>query len=130
MTRAEIIRRLGPHDADRVFRAFGGTRLSIPARVALACRLSQTFDATLATRLVLHFGGNRFYVPLAEPAPIIDTRKLKRLIRKGFSNARIARALQCSERTVEKRRAKMADRSANTKADRKKPAIAATALQP
>jgi DNA-binding NarL/FixJ family response regulator len=111
MTRAEILRRLGPEDAQSLFREFGGTRLAIPATLKDAARLEAIFGHRLATRLVLHFGGTRGYIPHDGPTRRIDHKAAKSLIAKGISNARIARKLECSERAIEKLRVKLRAKS-------------------
>lgn len=105
-----IVERLGADNAKRLSSIVGGTRLSVPGLLANADRLKRLVGDDLAVLLVLHFGDSRFYVPTGGPRAPVETAKVKRLSAKGHSSARIARALGCSERTVDAKLAKLRSR--------------------
>ena len=106
-----IAHRLGLEQAARLSAIVGGTRLSVPASLADAARLKRLVGEPLAIVLVLHFGGSRIKVPTGAGSGgahgQVDVRRVARLLRKGWSNARIARKLHCAERSVERKRARM-----------------------
>lgn len=105
-----IVARLGREDADRLSAIVGGIRLHVPGRLANAGRLKGLLGERLAILVVLHFGDSRISVPLANDGPggsrrKVDIRKIKRLAALGWSSARIARKLGCTERTITAKRA-------------------------
>jgi len=104
-----IADRLGADHAARLSAIVGGTRLYVPPVLTDAGRLKRTVGEPLAILLVLHFGGSRIKVPTGTGAGgaqgAVDPKQVARLLRKGWSNSRIARKLRCSERTVERKRA-------------------------
>jgi len=109
-TRPTVIAdRIGPEQAARLSAIVGGTRLYVPPVLTDAARLKRTVGEPLAVLLVLHFGGSRLKVPTGTGAGgaqgTVDIKRVARLLRKGWSNSRIARKCRCSERTVERKRA-------------------------
>lgn len=99
----------------------GGRQLRIPgmandpACVAARARLVALVGADLAADLITAFARTRVYVPRG-PSPhnsrasSIDARKVDRLTKRGKSAAAIAATLGCTERTVHKKRAIIAQR--------------------
>jgi hypothetical protein len=111
-----LVERLNRANAERLVAISGGTRLHVPGRLANAGRLTKLLGEDLAILVVLHFGDSRLAVPLTLDGPggprkPVDLRKLKRLVAKGWSSARIARELQCSERTIYAKRAALRSRT-------------------
>lgn len=109
-TRPTVIAdRLGSEQAARLSAIVGGTRLYVPPVLTDAGRLKRTVGEPLAVLLVLHFGGSRIKVPTGTGAGgsqgTVDIKRVARLLRKGWSNSRIARKLGASERTIERKRA-------------------------
>jgi len=114
MNRKRVIaERLGDDAAARLSAIVGGTRLHVPGQLVNADRLKRLLGDDLAVLVVLHFGDSRLYVPVPDPAArgTVDPRKIKRLALRGWSSARIARELKCSERTVDAKRALFRSRS-------------------
>lgn len=106
---------LTPDDLATLSRAAGGTKLYIPKHYGkppnggrdTSPRLLALVDEPLAVLLVFHFGDSVIYIPKAKDAPPVDRTKLKRLARnRSLSTPEIARKANCTERTVEKHRAK------------------------
>jgi len=103
-----LIERLGADDAARVSAVHGGTLMHVPAETARAQRLARQFGERLAARLVMHFGGERIYVPMLQPAhgrrprrAVVErTALVERMTKAGHSAAGIARSLGCSTNTV------------------------------
>lgn len=110
-TPAVIAERLGHEHAARLSEIAGGTRLHVPRDLDNATRLKALLGDELAVLVVLHFGDSRLYVPVATRSGPVDVRKIKKLAARGWSSARIARELRCSENTVDKKRAKLRTRS-------------------
>lgn len=106
-----IVDRLGQHDAERLAAIVGGTRLHVPGDPRNRGRLASLLGDDLALLVIFHFGDSRFYVPTLAKTQGIDLRKLKRLANRGWSSARIARELKCSERTVDAKRAQFRSRA-------------------
>jgi len=111
-----IVARLGRENADRLSSIVGGTRLHVPGNLANAGRLKRLLGDDLAVLVVLHFGDSRLSVPLTNDGPggartRVDLRRIKRLANRGWSSARIARELKCSERTVDAKRALLRSRA-------------------
>jgi len=111
---SKLVRILGQENVERLAEAAGGTRLFIPKHYGkppgggrdTAARLVDLVGESLAILLVFHFGDSTIYVPTLAKAEPVDVKRLKRLERKGLSAPEIARLLRCSERTVEKHRAR------------------------
>lgn len=109
--------KLGEENARKLSALVGGTQITVPdnltASVFNAGRLRERVGDGLFALLVFHFGGIRLYVPqLAQDRRTgqdrIDPKAVERLTRRGWSAARIARKLGCSNRTVYKCRAQTA----------------------
>jgi hypothetical protein len=108
-----IVRRLGPEAAAKLSAIAGGTRLHVPSRVTPPPtggrdgfkRLAKLLGHDLAVLVVLHFGDSRIYVPRSTPPKPVDAKAVARLTKRGWSAARIARKLNCSDRTVHAKRA-------------------------
>jgi len=115
---AVLVERLNRTNAERLVAIVGGTRLHVPGRLVNADRLRRLLGPDLAVLVVLHFGDSRLSVPRSLDGPggrrtPIDLRHLKRLVAKGWSTARIARELQCAERTVHAKRAILRSRTSS-----------------
>lgn len=114
-----LIERLGADDAARVSAVHGGTLMHVPVETARAQRLARQFGERLAARLVMHFGGERIYVPLLRPAhgrrpgrAVIERMAVvERMTKAGESASGIARHLGCSTNTVRsiRRKARASD---------------------
>jgi len=108
-----LIERLGADDAARVSAVHGGTLMHVPAETARAGRLARQFGERLAARLVMHFGGERIYVPVLNPLRwgTVDHGEVQRMTEAGQSAAGIARSLGCSKNTVRsiRRKARASD---------------------
>jgi len=105
-----IVERLGRDNALRLTQIVGGTRLRVPGDPRNGQRLDRILGHDLAVLVILHFGDQLLSVPLSLDGPgaqgkPVDRRKVKRLTAKGWSAARIARHLGCSERTIYAKRA-------------------------
>lgn len=111
---SDLVALLGKENLERLSSAVGGTRLFIPKHFGKppgggrdgSERLVRLLGEPLAILLVFHFGEGVIYVPRAGPRGSINPERLKRLVRQGLTNKEIARRFGCSERAVEKRRAK------------------------
>lgn len=118
-TPSTIERRLGRDNALRLIQIVGGTRLRVPGDPRNGGRLERTLGHDLAVLVILHFGDQLLSVPLsldglgAQGKPV-DRRKVKRLTAKGWSAARIARHLGCSERTIYAKRAQLRSSTSTT----------------
>lgn len=108
-----LIERLGADDAARVSAVHGGTLMHVPVETARAQRLARQFGERLAARLVMHFGGERIYVPVLHPLRwgAVDHGEVQRMTAAGHSAAGIARSLGCSKNTVRsiRRKARASD---------------------
>jgi hypothetical protein len=109
---AVLVDRLGRDNAERLVAISGGRRLSVPSRLAgrAHARLAALLGEDLAILVVLHFGDSRLSVPLSLDGPggartPLDARKIRRLAARGWTTARIARELNCSERAIHAKRA-------------------------
>lgn len=111
-----LIERLGADDAARVSAVHGGTLMHVPAETARAQRLTRQFGERLAARLVMHFGGERIYVPVLNPLRwgTVDHGEVRRMTAAGQSAAGIARSLGCSKNTVRSIRRKSRSVSAGS----------------
>jgi len=103
-----LVDRLGAEWASVVIERAGGRRLAVPADLSqyrTTDRLKRMLGTSLATLVVLHFGGQIIYIPrgAASRAPKLST--VVRMTRAGKSAASIARKLGCSDRTIYARRA-------------------------
>jgi hypothetical protein len=125
---SELERLLGPENLKRLAEAVGGAHLSIPKHFGkpptggrdTSVRLISLVGESLAVLLVFHFGDSRIYVPRLKPAEPVDRNRLRRLDREGMSAPEIARALQCSTRTVEKHRARSRARISGSKREERR----------
>ncbi len=110
---ALIVERLGSANADRLSAIAGGTRLHVPLHVTTPAsggrdgfkRLALLVGEDLAILLVLHFADTRLYVPTGQPNRPVDAKAVSRLTKRGWSAARIARKLRCSDRAIHEARA-------------------------
>jgi len=111
---SDLVALLGRDNVDRLAKAAGGTRVFVPKHFGKppgggrdsSARLTALFGESLAVLLVFHFGDSTIYVPRDGPPKPINRRRLKRLDRQGLPAKTIARLMQCSERTVERHRAR------------------------
>ncbi len=118
----DLVALLGQANVDRLCEAVGGTRLFVPRHYGkpptggrdTSERLVALVGEPLAILLVFHFGDSRIYVPKGSTDGPVDVGKLKRLSRR-MSQRQVARRLGCSERTVEKHRAKARTKSLKRK---------------
>ena len=117
---ALLVERLGRDNAAQLVARVGGSRLSIPTRLAGRAhrRLTDLLGENLAILVVLHFGDSRLSVPLSLDGPggaraPVDVAKVRALLKRGWSSSRIARKLGCSERTITAKRATLRARSAS-----------------
>jgi AraC-like DNA-binding protein len=78
--------------------------LLVPDTLRDADRLTRLLGRDLAVLVVLHFGGERIYVPRLDVGTVVDVAKVAALTRKGLSLSEIATRLNCSERTVSRKR--------------------------
>jgi len=107
-----IVDRLGKDRADLLSTRVGGTRVFVPNSIDdHSGKLRDRLGDDLFGSLVFHFGGTRLYVPRPENdrrtgQEPVDDRRIASLTKRGWSAARIARKLGCSDRTVHGRRAK------------------------
>ena len=85
---------LGDRALLRLLEAHGGTRLSVPSRVAPFDPLAVLLGAKPAERLAREFGGGQLQVPLCKPWRALMLR------REGCSYAAIARRLGMHEQSV------------------------------
>ncbi len=106
---------IGAENLARLSEAAGGVRLYVPKHFGKppnggrdsSERLIALVGPDLGLLLVFHYADSVIYVPLPGRTEPIDVGKLKRLARrKDLSNRRIARLIGCTERTVEKHRAR------------------------
>lgn len=99
----------------------GGRQLRIPSMsddptsTAARARLVKLVGLALAEDLLTHFARSRVYVPRGPSAhnsrsKPIDARKVDRLTKRGLAASIIAERLGCTERTVYKKRAQLAQR--------------------
>lgn len=106
-----LVERLGPERAAVLIEAAGGQRLTIPRGLehgGAPQALERLVGREIAVAIVLHFGGESFYVPNRRPAGgprRVKVSSVVRMTRNGRSANYIARKLGCSERTVYARRA-------------------------
>jgi len=112
---------LGHRTARRLSTLAGGRSLLIPrmdsdpSSIKARKRLAALVGADLAADLITALAGLRVYIPRGPSAHNsranpIDIRKVDRLTKRGKSAAFIAGKLGCSERTVYKKRAIIAQR--------------------
>lgn len=109
----DLVALLGQDHVDTLSKAVGGTRLYVPKHFGRppgggrdsSDRLVELFGEPLAILLVFHFGDSRIYVPKGSTSGPVDVGKMNRLSRR-MSQRQVARRLGCSERTVEKHRAR------------------------
>ena len=105
---------LGPDRLKVLAIAAGGTRLFVPKHYGkppgggrdTSKRLAALVGEDIALLLVFHFGDSTIYVPTGRTGQV-DPKAIKRLTRKGLSARAIATLVGCSERSVEKHRAKL-----------------------
>ena len=107
---------LGPEHAERLSASYGGTNIVVPmtltGRGFTDGKLRRNVGDGLFALLVFHFGGTRIYVPQADANRThrgkgIDAKQVARLTARGWSVARIARHLGCSDRTIFTKRAQL-----------------------
>jgi hypothetical protein len=106
-----IVKRLGHEQAAALSAIVGGTKIDVPGNLTSSAfsvgRLRKRLGDGLFALLVFHFGGTRIYVPQVDAGRArIDGAKVARLTQRGWSAARIARKIGCSDRAVYRSRAK------------------------
>lgn len=103
-----LVDRLGPERAALVIERAGGRRLQVPADLShyrTTDRLKRLLGTSLATLVVLHFGGQSIYIPRGSSTRSPKLSTVVRMTQEGKSASVIARKLGCSDRTVYTRRA-------------------------